>query len=259
MPQYSIDVINDTDIEEVLTFCVYQKMPATPFSDSVSWLITSIPSGEVSTLSWSLDKYLVALAEYRQKKGKMGTYVNKQLVTASLGTSWQIRDNIEDDSQLLLPLPDVVQLTNSNIIKIINNSSRPTDCGIGMWGGTTIFERNLRPESTAVFKIEPEYWIGVFETEMPQNQMIDDSIALDLKKIQFPNLGFNAVVTAIYEDDKIMLKVNYTRRKLPFLIKYLWNLAMAAFKTIFILPFVTTCNCFKSKFTPPFPEKVNVD
>ncbi|CAG8475383.1 7099_t:CDS:2 [Diversispora eburnea] len=257
MTRYYIDVINNTGIGEALAFCVYQKMPSTPFSDSVSWLITSISSGAVSTLSWNLDKYLVALAEYSQKRGQGGTYVNKKLAMASLGTSWQIRDNIEDDSQLLIPLPDTV---NSNIIKIINKSSRPTDCGIGMWGGTTIFERNLRPESAAVFKIEPEYWIGVFAKEIRRNQVVDDSIALDSMKIQFPNSGFNvAAVTAIYKDEKVILKVNYTRRKLPFLIKCLWNLAMTTFKTIFISPFVTTYNCFKSMFKPPFAKKVHVD
>lgn len=41
-----------------------------------------------------------------------------------------------------------------NFIQILVNET-VTNCGMGMWKSTCVFERNLRGESSKIFKVEP--------------------------------------------------------------------------------------------------------
>ena len=91
MTQYFVDFKNKTGFTQHLSFCVYQQMQDSPYSDSVAWLTSSLSGGAVSTVSWKFDKYLVALAKYIQK-GNVGIYHTTRKATVILGTAWQIID-----------------------------------------------------------------------------------------------------------------------------------------------------------------------
>jgi len=131
-----------------------------------------------------------------------------------------------------------------NSIKITNLSTQAANCGIGMWGGTCVFERNLKAGGTVLFKVEPEYWVGVFYTELQRGQVVDDTIALASNRIKFEGDNNVAIVIAKAEGEKIILNVEYTRRDYPFL-KDLSNFFITLLRTIFIAPFVILWDCFR--------------
>ncbi|CAG8647122.1 6787_t:CDS:2, partial [Dentiscutata heterogama] len=208
MSKYFIEFKNKTGLGQYLTFCVCQQMNDAEYSDSVAWLITSTPSGSASTISWKLDKYMVALAEYRLKD-HTGTYHTKQTATAELGSNWQII-NYDGETQALVPLSNGHRI-DPDTIKITNNSTASANCGVGMWGGTTAFVRNLHRSSTATFKIKPQYWVGVFntDTKIHKGQVIEESDALASKLISFPPEKNLAVITAMSENEKVYFAVDF--------------------------------------------------
>ncbi|CAG8483517.1 10853_t:CDS:2 [Scutellospora calospora] len=241
MSKHFIEFKNRTGLGQYMTFCVYQQMDESEYKDSVAWLMSSIPGGSTSSVSWKLDKYLVALAEYQQK-GQIGTYYTKQTAQAELGSAWQIIDYHE--TQTLVPLNEVK--VEPDTIKITNNSTTSADCGIGMWGSTTAFERNLQRNFTAAFKIEPQYWVGVFNTEIHKGQVVEDSNALALKYISFPPEKNLAIVTAVAENEKIILTINYEERSSNAFFRFIQELCAKLFEIMFIVPISFVKRCLKS-------------
>ncbi|CAG8614376.1 9460_t:CDS:2, partial [Cetraspora pellucida] len=211
MSKYFIEFKNKTGLGQYSTFCVFQQMNDSEYIDSVAWLVTSVPGGSTSTVSWKIGKYMVALAEYRLK-GHIGIYHTKQSATAEIGSSWQIinYDGKDSDTQTLVPLSSGSRV-EPDTIKITNNSTSSANCGVGMWGGTTAFERNVQRNSTSVFKIKPQYWVGVFDIEIQRGQVIEDN-ALTSKPISFPSDKNLAIVTAMAENGKVVLTVEFGER-----------------------------------------------
>ncbi|RIB15416.1 hypothetical protein C2G38_2143573 [Gigaspora rosea] len=242
MSKYFIEFKNKTGLGQYMTFCVYQQMDDAGYSDSVAWLFTTIPGGSSSTVSWKLDKYMVALADYRLKD-QFGTYHNKQTASAELGSNWQIFNYNDDESQTLLPLLD--EKVEPYTIKITNNSTASANCGVGMWGGTTGFVRNLHRSSTASFKFEPKYFIGVFDTEIHRGQVIEDN-ALASKLISFPPEKNLAIITAMSENGSIFLTVDFSERSSNPYFSSFADFCEKLYEIIFIVPISCVKNCFTS-------------
>ncbi|CAG8574345.1 17597_t:CDS:2, partial [Racocetra fulgida] len=211
MSKYFIEFKNKTGLSQYLTFCVYQQMNEADYIDSVAWLVSTIPSGSTSNVSWRLGGYMVYLAEY-QLTGEIGIYHNKQGAGADIGSAWNIinYDGKDSETQTLMPLSngDIVE---PDAIKITNNSTSPANCGVGMWGVATAFERNLQRNSTAVFRLKPQYWVGVYDTGMHRGQVIEDN-ALASKPLSFPSDKNLAIVTAITENGKLSLTIEFGER-----------------------------------------------
>ncbi|CAG8513536.1 7658_t:CDS:2 [Gigaspora rosea] len=221
MSKYFIEFKNKTGLGQYMTFCVYQQMDDAGYSDSVAWLFTTIPGGSSSTVSWKLDKYMVALADYRLKD-QFGTYHNKQTASAELD------EKVEPYT-----------------IKITNNSTASANCGVGMWGGTTGFVRNLHRSSTASFKFEPKYFIGVFDTEIHRGQVIEDN-ALASKLISFPPEKNLAIITAMSENGSIFLTVDFSERSSNPYFSSFADFCEKLYEIIFIVPISCVKNCFTS-------------
>ncbi|CAI2178940.1 4934_t:CDS:2 [Funneliformis geosporum] len=213
MTQYFVDFENKTGFGQHLNFCVYIQIPEPPHSDSVAWLISSLSNGAVSTVSWKIDRYLVALAHYIQKKNNIGVYHTIQVATVILGSVWEIIDypkseKNHEETQTIIEHDNATASNDS--IKIINTSRKAADCGIGMWGSACVFERNIRAGSTTSFKVAPEYWVGVFITELQKGQVIDDTIALASNRIKFEGDNNVAIIIAKAEESSSLpLSLSY--------------------------------------------------
>ena len=191
----------DNQTNDTWSMAVYQTLPNSIGLDSVSWKQTTAPKGGRTGVNWEI-AYDVALADYQQEGG-IGVYTANQVLSANLGTAWNIvfKDNVQQ-------LEAAGQAPSESQIIIHNKSNRLANPGIGMSGAGSVFKRNVNSGADAQFEVTPTYWIGLFNNVV-LGEVISSNVIVGPFKLQYPS-GFNsATLSAWLDGANIMTKLTY--------------------------------------------------
>jgi hypothetical protein len=179
---------------------VYQELPNSIGLDSVSWQQSTAPPGGFTGVQWNVS-YNVALADYSQDGGK-GVYTSSQILTANLGTAWNV---IFDQSvQQLVPAGNA----QPGQIIINNQSNRIANPGIGMSGQGSVFKRGVQSGASAQFEVTPTYFVGLFN-DVERGEVISSNVIVGPLTITYPTGFTTAQLTATLDGHSIVLDLSY--------------------------------------------------
>lgn len=199
MASYSVNFSNQTD--RVWTMSVYQTLPNSIGLNSVSWQQSTAPRGGFTGVKWQVN-YNVALADYAQDGGK-GVFTASQVLTASLGSVWNIVFD-QNVQQLKLGTGTV----QPNQILINNQSNRIANPGIGMSGQGSVYKRDMQGGASAQFEVTPTYYVGLFN-DVQRGEVISSNVIVGPLTLQYPTGFTSAKLTATMDGANIVLDLSY--------------------------------------------------
>jgi hypothetical protein len=197
--KFFVDLNNQTD--QTWTLAVYQVLPDSIGLDSVAWKQTTVPQSGTSGVDWTVN-FNVALANFKQDEG-IGVYQSSQLLSADLGTQWQII--FKDHVQQLIPDGDAPR---EDQIIIANSSGDLANPGIGMDGSGSVYKHDVLSGAGAQFTVTPTYFAGLFN-DVELGEVISSDVTVGPLELKFD--GHNkATITATSDGKSIILTVDYS-------------------------------------------------
>jgi hypothetical protein len=206
MSTYYCNFVNNTN--QTWTMGVYQTLPSTAGLDSVSWLQSAAPVGGNTGVQWNVT-YNVALADYQQVGG-IGVYKASQVLSANLGTVWDIvttggvQQLVADTSGQIQPEPDE--------ILILNQSNLLANPGIGMSGQGSVYKHEVLGGADAQFVVTPTYWIALFD-QVELGDVISSNVSVGPIELQFDGNNAATLTASLSPDHQsILLNLAYSQQ-----------------------------------------------
>ncbi|WP_437923041.1 hypothetical protein WMF37_28905 [Sorangium sp. So ce291] len=198
-----VDFNNQTN--QTWTMVIFQTLPGLTSRDSVSWKQATAPPSGIGGVSWA-STFNVVIASYTATDGG-GAYKESQTLSASLGSAWSV--SFTDGVQQLMRVGE----TARGQIRIINDSDRLANLGVGVDGQGSVYQRGVLGKVAAQFVMSPTYWVGLFEQAQLGQVVSTQVINLGPWKLRFSSGQNLATVTASIDEENIRVNVEYSSRQ----------------------------------------------